>query len=556
MGIGGFASPGTPVAILITPANPSVTVGESEQFHASATFTNGTQSDVTNSVSWSSSVAATATIVSNTGNASAKAVGTTSVTATLGGVTGQTTLTVTKAATGSTGIRSITVFPNSPPPYVTIGGSVKFISTATYSDGSTQSVTNSATWVSSNPAVAKIDSSGNTSTGGAGQTTGTAEISASYGGVTSNVVPLLVVAPQQVVVAITQPSTSTTQAVIGATIPFIAAISNDNGAGVQWEVNGVVGGNVTVGTILPTATQSGAEAVYTAPATVPAGATVTVTATSGADASAKASVTVTVLANSNARLAGQFVFSLSGEIPAANGTLPGRAVGIFQADGAGNISKAFVDSVAFPLDGGAPVAGTKAEYDGSYRLNADATGVITLKLKSDPAVQYSLAFTLAADGRSGYMVEASVTPTLAAPTDARFGSVSGGASSFQLQDASAHDANPGDVGGSYVFGLSAPGANGASSNSIGQLTLTATDAGHGTVTGEISGSDAQSQTLTGTYAIDADGSGHGIMNLITPGGEPLQLGFYATNSSLLYAVDLDQNATRSLGAGEIRAPKN
>jgi hypothetical protein len=281
-----------------------------------------------------------------------------------------------------------------------------------------------------------------------------------------------------------------------------------------------------------------------------------VTATSVTDASAKASVTVTILANSNARLAGQFVFSLSGEIPAASGTLPGRAVGVFQADGAGNISKAFVDSVAFPLDGGAPVTVTKTEYDGSYRLDAGGTGVITLKLKSNPGLQYSLAFTLAADGRSGYLVETSVTPTLAAPTEARFGSISGGAGSFQSQDASAQDANPGHIAGSYVFGLSAPGANGNSNNSIGQLMLTATDASDGTVTGELSGSDAQSRTLTGTYAIDADGSGHGIMNLTTTSGEPLQLGFYATNSSLLYAVDLDQNATRSLGAGEIHAPRN
>jgi hypothetical protein len=70
-----------------------------------------------------------------------------------------------------------------------------------------------------------------------------------------------------------------------------ATLINTADTTVTWEVNGIPGGNATVGTI----TSNG---VYTAPASVPAGNTVTVTAVSSADDSKTAESTLTITAAS------------------------------------------------------------------------------------------------------------------------------------------------------------------------------------------------------------------------------------------------------------------
>jgi hypothetical protein len=62
-------------------------------------------------------------------------------------------------------------------------------------------------------------------------------------------------------------------------------------AGVTWSVNGVAGGNSTVGTVAPS---PGNTALYTAPSSVPSPATVNVTATSVADTSKSGSASVTI----------------------------------------------------------------------------------------------------------------------------------------------------------------------------------------------------------------------------------------------------------------------
>ena len=62
----------------------------------------------------------------------------------------------------------------------------------------------------------------------------------------------------------------------GKTQQFTATVQNTSNTAVTWQVNGVTGGNATVGTI----SNSG---LYTAPAAVPSPATVTVTAVSQAD---------------------------------------------------------------------------------------------------------------------------------------------------------------------------------------------------------------------------------------------------------------------------------
>src|SRR6266581_129694 len=93
-----------------------------------------------------------------------------------------------------------------------------------------------------------------------------------------------------ITVSVTISPTSATVAA-GGTQQFSAVVQNTSNTAVTWQVNGVTGGNATVGTI----SSSG---LYTAPGVVPNPATVTVTAVSQADAtkSAAAQVTITAVA--------------------------------------------------------------------------------------------------------------------------------------------------------------------------------------------------------------------------------------------------------------------
>src|SRR5437763_11047046 len=74
---------------------------------------------------------------------------------------------------------------------------------------------------------------------------------------------------------------------VNSTQQFGASVSGVPDTAVQWGVNGLGGGDRTVGTI----SESG---LYTAPSAVPSPNTVTVTATSQADTSESASASVTI----------------------------------------------------------------------------------------------------------------------------------------------------------------------------------------------------------------------------------------------------------------------
>jgi hypothetical protein len=56
-----------PQLIVVTPVNPSITVGQTRHFSATAYFSNGTTQDVTASAHWSSSSANISTINSGQG---------------------------------------------------------------------------------------------------------------------------------------------------------------------------------------------------------------------------------------------------------------------------------------------------------------------------------------------------------------------------------------------------------------------------------------------------------------------------------------------------------
>ncbi|MEJ0008404.1 MAG: hypothetical protein WDM77_19100 [Steroidobacteraceae bacterium] len=80
------------------------------------------------------------------------------------------------------------------------------------------------------------------------------------------------------------------QITVGAgTQDYSASVANSTDAVVTWQVNGIPGGNATVGTI----TSAG---VFTAPTTLPAAASETITAVTDADSTVTASSIVTLAA--------------------------------------------------------------------------------------------------------------------------------------------------------------------------------------------------------------------------------------------------------------------
>jgi hypothetical protein len=103
-------------------------------------------------------------------------------------------------------------------------------------------------------------------------------------GTVSNTVPVTVTAPAAVSVAVS-PATATVR--LKQTRQFTATVTGSSNTSVIWKVNGVTGGNTTVGRV----NQSG---VYTAPRRVPSPATVTVSATSVADPTKSATAQVTI----------------------------------------------------------------------------------------------------------------------------------------------------------------------------------------------------------------------------------------------------------------------
>jgi len=92
------------VSIAVTPANPSVATGTTQQFVATGTYSDNTTQNLTTAVTWGSSNTGIATI-SNAGGskglAAGVAAGTTTITAASGSVSGTATLTVTVIITGS-----------------------------------------------------------------------------------------------------------------------------------------------------------------------------------------------------------------------------------------------------------------------------------------------------------------------------------------------------------------------------------------------------------------------------------------------------------------------
>jgi hypothetical protein len=133
------------VSVTLTPANAVVAGMTTQQFTAIGTYGDDSERDVTAEAAWASSNPEIAT-VSSGGLATPAQGGTTTITASLHGVSGSATLIVTNAL-----LESIEVTPANPS--IANGTRLKFTATGHFDDASTQDLTSQVTWTSSDPSV-------------------------------------------------------------------------------------------------------------------------------------------------------------------------------------------------------------------------------------------------------------------------------------------------------------------------------------------------------------------------------------------------------------------
>jgi uncharacterized protein YjdB len=163
-------------SITVRPVNKKIVAFTSQQFQAIGTYTDGSTHNVTG-LSWTSSDTAVATI-GGSGRAKALTPGSTTITATLGSISGLTTLDVSNAT-----IVSISVTPSGRT--IAPGTRLTFAAIGVFSDHTTQVITSDCTWASDNHAVATVGAGGTATAIGPG----TANISATFDGV-SGMAPL------------------------------------------------------------------------------------------------------------------------------------------------------------------------------------------------------------------------------------------------------------------------------------------------------------------------------------------------------------------------------
>jgi uncharacterized protein YjdB len=211
----------TLVSLAIAPLKSTMPVGATKQFTAAGTFSDNSTQDVTDTVLWSTSDAATATI-DNSGLASSVAIGSTTMTASVGAISASTTLTVSTVK-----LVSITIVPANPT--VETHTSVKFTAIGNYSDGSTAQLT-SVSWHSSKNNLANMH-------GGSGilraKKAGKVTVTASVSGVTG-ITNVTIGSGTLVSVAITPANASVSA---GATQQFVATGTFSDGSTQDVSIN-------------------------------------------------------------------------------------------------------------------------------------------------------------------------------------------------------------------------------------------------------------------------------------------------------------------------------
>ncbi|HYL09237.1 MAG TPA: hypothetical protein VEU31_00745 [Candidatus Acidoferrales bacterium] len=246
--------------------------------------------------------------------------------------------------------------------------------------------------------------------------------------------------PPPINVVVSPPSGSV---LLGTTQAFVAAVSSTSNTGVTWSVNGIAGGNASVGTIT-------AAGVYTAPKDLPPQTSVTITATSAADPSKSGSAQVSI--------ASDIAVHFSSSSP----SVELGAVASFSAHvvSAGNPDQAILYSVSGAGCSGAACGTVDAlgQYTAPQILPSPAMVTLVAQSAADPAkqaaatIQITSRFTLTISG------PASVAPGSSSRFTATFFPIQNSnpslAVQWQLTGPGCTGSGCGSIGGTSAPGIS------------------------------------------------------------------------------------------------------
>lgn len=407
-------------SIAVTPTTATVAIGATQQLTVTGTYSDSSTQNLTAGSTYASSASTTVASVSPSGVVTAIGAGSATITASNGGKSS--TMTVTVPAPPVT-LTKITVTPATV--MLAAGATQQLMVTGSYSDGSTKDLTNSASYVSSAPAVATVSASGGLV---AAVATGTATITASDGGqnatatvtvpapvvtltsiaVTPATIPLSVNGTQQLTVTGTYSDASTKN--LTSTSSF--AVSASSAAGVATvSAAGLVTAGTVGGTATITATNSGKTASASVTVTKPALVSIAVTPASvslNIGATQQLSVKGTYSDGSTASLTSGETFASSNPA-AASVTASGGLVSAlsFASGAAPNFAPAPVTITVTDTASGktatATITVTAPSNSGYVFLNGLPTGV-SLVDSSSPAVNPTIDTTTTHNGHASIKV--------------------------------------------------------------------------------------------------------------------------------------------------------
>ncbi len=163
-------------SIAITPASGVLPIGLAQRFVATGTFGDGSTADVSGAVTWASSAPGVADIDAASGLSDALTLGTTTISATSGSVSGTLSLNASAAA-----IQSIVISPATL--QTGVGITRRFTASGTFSDGSVVDVSAGVAWSTTTPGIAAISQGA-----ASGLALGTTPVTATLNGVSASAV--------------------------------------------------------------------------------------------------------------------------------------------------------------------------------------------------------------------------------------------------------------------------------------------------------------------------------------------------------------------------------
>ncbi len=286
---------------------------------------------------------------------------------------------------------------------------------------------------------------------------------------------------------------SGTQVLAGAT-QQMSATAVDGGTAFTWQVNGIPGGNSTLGTI----SSSG---LYTAPDLPPPGAAVTITAIEQAHTSQSGTATLSI-GYSNASLKGAYVFNMSG----LNAGVPWAAIGEFTANGTGQLSNGLED-----VNNGSSVS-SKTAFSGTYNISPNGLGTAVLGT-------VNIQFVLVTGGQANLIRTDNNTVVDGGlfPQSQTAGSVT-------------------SLNGPYVFSFAGENTSNQSIAVLGRI-VASTGGAFTTGTEDVNGpGPLLNASVTGSYTFD--GNNHGTATL-TDGNGTHTYSFYVESASDLEFLSFD-----------------